>query len=67
MMAFVITAILSIILIPLFNHLAGKTISAGLFQYPFNILILFLTALGIGCIAGIYPALVLSSYKQSLF
>jgi putative ABC transport system permease protein len=63
MMAFAISVVLSMILIPLFNQLAGKTISTGLFQNPFNILILFLTALGIGCVAGIYPALVLSSYK----
>ncbi len=63
MIAFVITVILSIILIPLFNQLAGKTISTGFFQHPSNVLLLFLTALGIGCIAGIYPALVLSSYK----
>ena len=63
LIAFVITVILSIILIPLFNDLAGKTISTGFFQHFSNILLLLFTSICIGFIAGIYPALVLSSYK----
>lgn len=50
-------------LLPLFNHLSGKLISSGLFEsmaYPFWLLML---ALGIGLLAGVYPALVLSSFK----
>ena len=50
-------------LLPLFNQLSGKTISRGIFDsmaYPFWLLIL---ALGIGLLAGVYPALVLSSFK----
>jgi len=63
LVAFVITVVLSILLIPLFNHLAGKTISTGFFQHFSNLLLLFVTSLCIGCIAGVYPALVLSSFK----
>lgn len=50
-------------LLPLFNHLSGKLISSGIFEsvaYPFWLLML---ALGIGLLAGVYPALVLSSFK----
>ena len=50
-------------LLPLFNQLSGKTISPGVFTsmvYPLGLLAL---ALGIGLLAGIYPALVLSAFK----
>jgi putative ABC transport system permease protein len=63
LIAFVITVILSIILIPLFNQLAGKTVSNGFFEHSFNILLVLFTSICIGFVAGIYPALVLSSYK----
>ncbi|GEO09221.1 ABC transporter permease [Segetibacter aerophilus] len=63
LIAFVITVLLSAILLPSFNTLAGKTISTGVFARPLLILGLFLAAIGIGLLAGIYPALVLSSFK----
>jgi putative ABC transport system permease protein len=50
-------------LLPLFNQLSGKIISTGIFSsiaYPLGLLAL---ALGIGLLAGIYPALVLSAFK----
>jgi putative ABC transport system permease protein len=53
-------------LLPLFNQLSGKTISGGIFDtlaYPFWLLLL---ALSIGLLAGVYPALVLSSFKPVL-
>ncbi|HEX5026868.1 MAG TPA: ABC transporter permease [Agriterribacter sp.] len=62
-----IACILSIglcaLLLPSFNHLAGKTISEGLFSNMKYVGWLFLVALAIGLLAGIYPALVLSSFK----
>ncbi|MEO8414362.1 MAG: ABC transporter permease [Ginsengibacter sp.] len=63
MIAFVFTFLLSWLLLPLFNHLSGKIISGGIFEHPVYILILFLASVGIGLLAGIYPALVLSSFK----
>ncbi len=63
MFAFLLSLILSAILLPQFNQLAGKTVSEGMFSNVFNILILFIVSLGIGLLAGIYPALVLSSFK----
>lgn len=49
--------------LPYFNELAGKTVSIGVFAEPINILYLFILAMTIGFIAGIYPAIVLSSFK----
>ncbi|WP_153796210.1 ABC transporter permease [Foetidibacter luteolus] len=63
LIAFVLSVILAAILLPLFNNLAGKQVSDGIFSHPFYVLILFLAAVGIGLLAGFYPALVLSSFK----
>jgi putative ABC transport system permease protein len=54
------------LLIPEFNQLSGKTISHGVFEHPAYIVLLFAASLGIGLLAGIYPALVLSSFKPSI-
>ena len=61
--AFGITLAAAAIFLPSFNLLAGKTISNGIFQNRVFIGILFLASIGIGLLAGIYPALVLSSFK----
>jgi len=61
--AFLFSVGLAALLLPAFNHLAGKTISEGIFSNWKNISILFAAAMGIGLLAGIYPALVLSSFK----
>ena len=61
--AFILTLIFSALLLPMFNQLAGKTISAGIFSNWYYLTILFVTSVGIGLLAGIYPALVLSSFK----
>ena len=50
-------------LIPLFNQLAGKTISTGIFSHPADVLTLFALAVAVGLTAGFYPALVLSSFR----
>ena len=54
------------LLIPEFNQLSGKTISHGIFEHPAYIVLLFAASLGTGLLAGIYPALVLSSFKPSI-
>lgn len=63
LMAFVFTIILFAVLLPSFNLLAGKTISTGLFANAWYIGALLAAAIGIGLLAGVYPALVLSSFK----
>jgi putative ABC transport system permease protein len=61
--AFILTLGLSALLLPSFNHLAGKTISTGIFQNGSLLLLLLATGILIGLLAGIYPAFVLSSFK----
>jgi putative ABC transport system permease protein len=63
LLAFVLTFFLSWLLLPLFNHLAGKTISSSIFEHWNYLILLFFSSIGIGVLAGIYPALVLSSFK----
>ena len=63
LLAFLLSLGLAALLLPLFNQLAGKQVSEGIFsnwQYPGA---LFLAAIGIGLLAGVYPALVLSSFR----
>lgn len=61
--AFLLAAGLCSALSPLFNQLAGKIVSTGIFSQPVSLLTLLAIALFIGLLAGIYPALVLSSFK----
>jgi putative ABC transport system permease protein len=63
LIAFVLSVLFSALLLSLFNQLAGKTISHNIFLQPQYILILFLISIGIGILAGFYPALVLSSFQ----
>jgi putative ABC transport system permease protein len=63
LIAYVLTLVLFMSLVPMFNLLAGKTITTGLLANGMYLLILFVAAICIGLLAGIYPALVLSSFK----
>jgi putative ABC transport system permease protein len=63
LISFMLSVILSALLLPLFNQLSGKIISHNIFGHLSYILILFITALMIGILAGIYPAVVLSSFQ----
>lgn len=63
LMAFVLTVIFSALLMPVFNHLAGKTIPYNLLGDGYPLLTLLLAAIGIGLLAGSYPAWVLSSFR----
>lgn len=60
--AFLLSAILCQLLLPAFNMLAGKEIAINIFKTGIVGLFL-LVAIVIGLLAGIYPAVVLSSYK----
>src|SRR5438045_2289925 len=60
---FVISILLCALTLPLFNQLAGKTISPGIFNNPLQIIGLFLLSILIGGVAGFYPSLVLSSFR----
>ncbi len=61
--AFALSVLLGVLALPIFNHLAGKEITDGIFNDPLQIVFLFLLSIAVGIIAGFYPALVLSSYR----
>ncbi len=63
LIAFILSVLLCAALLPSFNFLAGKTISTGIFYHPGYIGTLLLIGVGIGVLAGLYPALVLSSFQ----
>lgn len=61
--AFILAFLFALLLLPSFNQLSGKVISQGIFEHPRYLLYLLTTALVIGVLSGIYPALVLSSFQ----
>ena len=61
--AYLLAVVLSALLLPGFNRLAGKVISTGIFSHPWYLLVLLGVSILIGIIAGLYPALVLSSFQ----
>ena len=63
LIALVISLFLSAFSFPFFNQVAGKTIVAGVFEQSHSILYLFILSIGIGLLAGLYPAWVLSSFN----
>jgi putative ABC transport system permease protein len=63
MIAFLLSLGTSALLLPGFNQLSAKIISKTIFDHPSYIAILFAIAIGIGVLAGMYPALVLSSFQ----
>lgn len=63
LIASVFTVGLVSLFLPYFNQMAGKTVAENIFSEPIYLLMLFVVATGLGLISGIYPALVLSSFK----
>ncbi|HET6254374.1 MAG TPA: ABC transporter permease [Puia sp.] len=63
LIAYLLAIGLSSLMLPLFNQLAGKEVSTGIFTQPRYPAILLGIAVLIGFFAGLYPALVLSSFR----
>ena len=63
LIAAVIAAVATGMLIPLFNVLAGKELSIWQFGMPLTLLLLILFSLLVGLTGGIYPALFLSGFR----
>jgi putative ABC transport system permease protein len=61
--AYVLAVGMSALMLPLFNQLAGKEVSSGIFSQPRYLTLLLGIAVLIGFFAGLYPALVLSSFR----
>ena len=62
LISFTVSVVLIVLLLPMFNQLAGKTISDNVFEHG-SIFILLGISLLIGLAAGAYPALALSGFK----
>ncbi|HEV9038400.1 MAG TPA: ABC transporter permease [Puia sp.] len=65
LISYLLAILLAALLIHPFNQLAGKIVSPGIFARPVDLLILLGIAVLIGIAAGIYPALVLSSFQPA--
>lgn len=63
LIAYIFAIGLSALMLPLFNQLAGKEVSSGIFAQPRYPEMLLGVAVLIGFFAGLYPALVLSSFR----
>jgi putative ABC transport system permease protein len=63
LLSFIVAVFLCALLLPLFNNLAGKQLSTPFFQHPLYLVNLLLVSVSIGFMAGIYPAIVLSSFQ----
>src|SRR5579859_7422443 len=63
LLAYLLAVLFTALLIHPFNQIAGKIVSPGIFSQGSDLLILLGIAIGIGIAAGIYPALVLSSFQ----
>ena len=59
----VVAVVMIVLLLPLFNKVAGKELSIAYFMQPLRIILLFLFAVLVGIAAGLYPSFVLSSFK----
>lgn len=55
-----------LLLLPLFNQISGKDLTAASFMKPETVLLLILLSVTVGLVAGLYPAFVLSSFKPIL-
>jgi putative ABC transport system permease protein len=63
LIAYLFAVVFTALLIHPFNQIAGKIVSPGIFAESGDLLILLGIALLIGIAAGVYPALVLSSFQ----
>lgn len=63
LLAFIISVGVTEAVLPYFNDLAGKNFSIGWGNALSKLLHMFMITIGVGLLAGIYPALVLSGYQ----
>jgi putative ABC transport system permease protein len=56
---------LALLLLPVLNDMAGKSLTLNPFVLPWLLPSLFVVALAVGVLAGLYPAFVLSRYEPA--
>jgi putative ABC transport system permease protein len=66
LLAVLIAFLLIYVTLPLLNKFSGKELTIAYFTAPLQILLLSAFAVVIGLLAGLYPALILSSFKPIL-
>lgn len=62
LIAFILSVVISALVLPYFNQLSGQTVANGIFNNPQYIFSLLGISLIISLTAGFYPALILSSF-----
>jgi putative ABC transport system permease protein len=62
LMALALSGVMIYFALPVFNQISGKNIRFGFFLQPKEAGLVFLSAVLIGCAAGLYPAFFLSSF-----
>jgi len=65
LIAMVIAVLAAELILPAFNNLLGKQLSFSILSQPNRVLLLLGIAAAIGAVAGIYPAMVLSSFRPA--
>jgi putative ABC transport system permease protein len=61
-MALIIAVVVSIVLLPIFNSITGKTFTPDLLFQPVPLICLLILGIAISFLAGAYPAFILSNY-----
>ena len=61
--AVLLSTVLVMLLLPVFNSMSGKAFTIGTLLQPFNLFLLLAIALFTGLVGGSYPAFYLSSFK----
>lgn len=65
LISMLIAAALVQLILPVFNGLAGKQLEVSYINTPMYLIILLALGIGVGLLAGSYPALVLSAYRPA--
>jgi putative ABC transport system permease protein len=61
--ALLLAVAITVLMLPYFNQLTGKTIALSVFIQPVIIAVLLLLAPVVGLLAGIYPAFIISAFQ----
>lgn len=63
LLALFVAFLIMLVLLPIFNDISGKSLSILELLHPLNLLLMIVFAVMVGVVAGLYPAVVLSSFR----